>query len=488
MKVLFIYPDLSIDVNWQGYYYEGLASLSAILKSKGHMVELAHICNLANSEDIIQRISGGFDLVAFSCTTPMFPFVQWCAKNIKKQFKHIPLLCGGTHVTLSPRGTLKNSDVDYICVGEGEYFILELLEYLQGSRTLDTIKGLGYRKGANEIIINELPLPIDPLDDLPFPDREIFDRQHCNATSTYVSAGRGCPFRCAYCANDLINKIYNNKYLRLRRPETMISEIELLLKKYPSIKFLYFGDDVFVLNKLWLTDFCKLYSNSVGLPFCALAYPTTVTDDTIKMLKEAGCQEIRFGIQSGNEFIRNDVMLRPVTNNKIKEAFGILKKYNMEIKTDVIFGVPLEEKRHMLDTIKMCAENRVKPRGQIFYPLPDTRLEQMAVKMGLFDKNTYGEDYNSTTILNYSKLHKARVLYFSRFCYYLVPIYSIFGYSLKSLFLNKVCLYVLDKILCNDLFIYVVISMRSGYIKLRSYLRKLRGISEYRLTKLQAKF
>ncbi len=142
----------------------------------------------------------------------------------------------------------------------------------------------------------------------------------------------------------------------------------------------------------------------------------------------------------------------------------------------------------MLDTIKFCAENRVSPRSQIFYPLPNTKLEQMAVEMGLFDKNTYGEDYNSKTILKYTRLHKARILYFSRFCYYLIPLYSIFGYSSRSLLLNKVCLYILDKILYNDLIICAVITARSGFINLRSLIRKLRGVEEYRLTKLQVEY
>ena len=145
MKVLFIYPDLNIDVGWQGYYYEGIAMLSAVLKSKGHYVKLAHIYNLERSKDIIKEISTGFDLVAFSSTTPMFPYVQFCSKIIKKYFKDIPLLCGGAHATAIPEEALKTSDVDYACIGEGEYFILDFLEYLQGSRAKEDIKNLAYK-------------------------------------------------------------------------------------------------------------------------------------------------------------------------------------------------------------------------------------------------------------------------------------------------------------------------------------------------------
>ena len=84
----------------------------------------------------------------------------------------------------------------------------------------------------------------------------------------------------------------------------------------------------------------------------------------------------------------------------------------MRFVVDVIFGIPLEQKTHMLDTIKICAENKVRAKSHIFYPLPATRLEQIAIENGLFNRNIYGEDYHSKTILKYSKLHKARILFF----------------------------------------------------------------------------
>ena len=483
--MLFIYPDLNIDVGWRGHYYEGIAMLSAVLKSKGHYVKLAHIYNLERSKDIIKEISAGFDLVAFSSTTPMFPYVQFCSKIIKKHFKEMPLLCGGAHATAVPEEALKTSDVDYACIGEGEYFILDFLEYLQGSRAKDDIKNLAYKTGSNEVKINEVRPPINPLDDLPFPDRGLFDLQHWNTDSADISAGRGCPYKCAYCSNDYLNQIYKNKYLRFRKPETVIREIETLLKRYPSIKQLMFLDDIFLLDREWLSGFCKLYSNSFKLPFNATAHPEIITDERIKMVKEAGCREIDFGIQSGNEAIRNNIMLRHGSNDKIKESIRILKKHGIRPLVDIIFGVPAEKKTQMLDTIKICAENKVRAKSHIFYPLPATRLEELSIQMSLYDKNTYGEDYHSRSILKYSKLHKTRILFFHRYSNVLILIYSILGYSLTNIFSRKMCLYALDKILCNDLVICFIVAIRSTFMKIRSFIRKIYWINEYRLTQLK---
>lgn len=485
MKILFIYPDLNIDISWKGHYYEGIASLSAILKSKGHQVKLLHIYDLKQNQALQDYLEADLDLIAFSTTTPMFPFVKQCSKTIKQRFKSdAPLLCGGSHATSAARDILTDSDIDYVCVGEGEYFILEFLEFLEGRRNRETILNLGFKDKNGRIVVNPLRQPIDPLDDLPFPDREIFLPQHKNSEIAFLSAGRGCPFQCGYCSNDYLNRIYENKYLRFRKPETLITEIGLLLKNYPGIKRLVFLDDVFILREDWLGRFCKLYAQNFSLPFNALAHPAAITDAKIKMLKESGCSELGFGIQSGNNYIRDKVMLRHVSDEKIKESISILKKHNLKFVVDIIFGVPLEEKKHMLDTVRMCAENDLSPKSHIFYPLPNTRLEEVAIGLKLFDRSTYAEDYHSKSVLNFSRMHKARVLFFHRYSKPLVALYRRLVYAHTVTWVRKINQGILDRLLCSDFCIYSLINLRSLAIGLRSYLRRLSGIKEFRLTEI----
>ena len=485
MRILFICIDLNIDAEWQGSYHKGIAILSSILKSKNHYVKLEHLYNLKQSNDINKRISTDFDLIAFSCTTPMFPLVQYLSKKIKKQFKNIPLLCGGPHATSAPSQVLKNSYIDYVCIGEGEYFMLDFLEYLQGKREKRSIKNLAYRGSSGQITVNELRPPINPLDELPFPDTELFDSHIRNSDSASLFAGRGCPYECAYCSNSYFNKIYKNKFLRFKKPETVIREIKFLIHKYPHIKQIHFSDSVFITNTRWLSDFCRLYKNSFNLPFSCTAHPMVINDENMKLLKGSGCNKILFGIQSGNEFIRNKIMLRRVSDKKTKESIEIVKKYKLDFTVDIIFGVPLEKKIHMLDTIKICAETNIKTKSHIYYPLPATKLEELSIKMGLLNKGVYGEDYHSKTILNYSKLHKARILFFHRYAESLVSIYRVFGYSRIKFFPRKIRLYILDNFLCNDLIIYSIIMLRSKFIDLRSLMRKLHGINDYKLTRLE---
>ncbi|MDD5595774.1 MAG: radical SAM protein, partial [Candidatus Omnitrophica bacterium] len=450
-----------------------------------HQVELLHVYNLLKNKELPRYLDSPLDLIAFSATTPMFPYVAECAKTIKKNFKkNIPLLCGGSHATSAAAQVLKDSEVDYVCVGEGEHFILDFLDYLQGLRDKESIANLGYKKEDGEVQINAIRDPIDPLDSLPFADREIFKAQHENTNTAFLSAGRGCPFQCGYCSNNYLNKIYKNKYLRFRKPETLIEEIKLLLQQYPRIKQLVFLDDVFILDEAWLAKFSGLYLQNFKLPYNALAHPATITDAKIKLLKESGCNGIGFGIQSGNRFIRDSVMFRHVSDEKISESIAILKKYNLKFTVDVIFGVPFEQKKHMLDTIKMCAENDVSPKSHIFYPLPNTRLEEIAIENKLFDRSSYAEDYHSKTVLNFNKMHKARVLFFHRYSKPLVSLYRKFAYAHAAL-PKKIGQKILDFSVCSDFCIYSVISLRSFFIKLRTLFRKAAGISEFRLKEIK---
>lgn len=484
MNILFIYPDLNIDINWRGLYHEGIASLSAVLKAKGHSVKLIHVYNLKHSEDVFNTALDDIDLIAFSATTPMFPFVKQCSKRLKERYSDIPILCGGPHATSAPVETLKYSHVDYACVGEGEDFILDFLDYIKGSKKKEEVKNLVYRDNFGEIVINSVRAPIEALDRIPFPDREIFNSQHLESDSVFISGGRGCPYRCAYCANNHFNEIYKNRYFRLRKPESVIREIEMVLKKYPHINTILFSDDVFTMDRSWLSDFCALYVKTIGLPFKALAHPATITDAKIRLLKESGCIGMRFGIQSGNEFVRNKIMLRNVSDEKIRESIRILRKYNMDFAVDVIFGVPGETKSNMLDTIKMCAENELNMKSHIFYPLPSTELERVAIASGLLDKNTYGEDYHSKTILKYSNIHKMTILFFHRYSNALARIYNMTWRLRDKPLAKKMVFFILDNILCGDAMICCVITMRAAFIAARSVIRKILGIEEHRLEKL----
>jgi len=168
VKIHFIYPDVST------YYYpsvhHGLASVSSVLKSRGHLASLYHVKKEPSRNEILDTIQREHpDIIAFSSVTNQIGYVDIGSKWIKQEFT-IPIICGGIHATLYPEEVIGFDGIDMVCRGEGEYPMLELANDLGHT----DIKNL-WVKGGGDIIKNPLRPLISSLDDLPYPDYALFD-------------------------------------------------------------------------------------------------------------------------------------------------------------------------------------------------------------------------------------------------------------------------------------------------------------------------
>ncbi|GAG35237.1 unnamed protein product, partial [marine sediment metagenome] len=126
MKIVFVYPDFMKGA--EGKYYEGIASLSAVLKAGGHKVELFHMIKKISGTEfagVFEKRYPDTDIIAFSSTTNAFPYVAEYAKEIRKK-NNVLTVCGGTHPTLCPEESIGAYGIDVICRGEGEYAMSEL--------------------------------------------------------------------------------------------------------------------------------------------------------------------------------------------------------------------------------------------------------------------------------------------------------------------------------------------------------------------------
>jgi radical SAM superfamily enzyme YgiQ (UPF0313 family) len=140
-----------------------------------------------------------------------------------------------------------------------------------------------------------------------------------------------------------------------------------------------------------------------------------VDEDFIRMLKDAGCYRVSFGVESGNEYIRNEVMNRKMSNEQIIRAFELCHRYGLETNAINIIGIPGETEEMIWDTIRL---NRIiKPTTSgvnIFYPYRGTKLGDSCFAQGLVDEKRY-YDFTSErreTILAYPEQYKERLQYY----------------------------------------------------------------------------
>lgn len=408
-KVLFIYPDFKINIDPEthslksvengGWYMEGIASISAVLKESGHHPEILHMTVPMEDEGFIKEISARSpDIIGFVTMTREYPQVKRYAEICKNALPDVPVISGSYHPTALPRETINTEGIDIICVGEGEYPMLELANRLAGGNRFDDIKSLWVKDGK-EVIMNPVRPLIEDIDTLPLPDFELFDFKNFQASkikTAIVILSRGCPYSCTYCSNKKFRDVYPNKnrYSRFHSPEYSIEYLKKLRTVYPEVEYLNFRDDILPWKENWLEKFVKMYKKDINLPFMCNYRANYVSDEIIRMLKSAGCYQIFFGVESGNDYIRNEILKRHMKRGEIINAFEACRKEGIRTVAYNMVGIPFEDKKKVLDTIKLNVEIKADiSLSPIYYPYPDTKLYEIARDQGFVPENyDYRED------------------------------------------------------------------------------------------------
>ncbi|MBA4417207.1 MAG: hypothetical protein C0392_04760 [Syntrophus sp. (in: bacteria)] len=389
MRVLFIYPNINAQI---GFSY-GVAYISGFLKAHGIETFLLNVNDQLGYPLDLERIRADIlrikpDMIGFSVLTNQYKYSLEIARNIKT-YCEVPIVFGGIHPTMDPKGTLAEPAVDYICIGEGEEAFLELLT--KGNPK--GIRNLGYRE--NGTIVIEPLRPFLDVRGLPFKDYEIFDfQQMIDAKDGWVglTASRGCPFRCTYCLNHKIMSLYKENghlprtYLRRHTVEEITGEIKYLLDHYKGIRMFIFDDDIFTFDKAWLHKFSRKYREITDIGFVCNAHARVFDSEMAADLKAAGCRIIKFGLESGSDRIRKGVLNRYMTNDDIERAFGVAHTYGLHTSAFVMAGLPHENEDDIMETVKLLA--RIQPgrfRWSLFFPFIGTKAYEIAGNAGMID-------------------------------------------------------------------------------------------------------
>ena len=397
-------------------YSFGLSSIASYIISKKYNVKIKSIIEENDYDDLIKEIKFFKpQIVGFTSVSSQFSFVKKAANLIKRYNKDIFIVCGGIHPTLFPDAILEIPSIDGFFRGESEIAFGDFLDKFKEKEDYLNSKNFVYRKDG-EVIINPLNPLIKELDILPHPLKgSLFEKYievHGTAPFFFV---RGCPYLCSYCCNHALAKIYgtHRNIPRYRSVDSCIQEIKNASRKY-KFKDIYISDDTFGLDKKWREEFCKKYRKEVNLKFMCLSRADIANEEYIRLLKETGCYRIQFGVESGNEYIRNKIMNRKISNKQITDTFNLCRKYGIEANALNIIGLPGETEAMILDTIKL--NRKLKPTGgsgvTIFYPYKGTSLGDYCFSEGIVDEKKYSdfsnENRDSVLKFTYKEREKLR--------------------------------------------------------------------------------
>lgn len=376
MKVTLIYSALGIagfnanrqpgdrEGSWIGH---GIASIGAATKAAGHEVDLIDLRQLSGWEEFADNLlANPAEVYGISVAPVDYQFVlqeiYWILKCVPKA----KIIVGGIHPTIFP-DKYNYAAIDCVVQGEGEITFPQILKDINN---------------LPRVVVGEKP----DLDKIPWVDRELFDYRReltCNFApgqrmpSITMLAGRGCPFKCAYC-QPAENAVFGTPF-RIRSPYNVISEMEMLYKKY-GFNSITFWDDTFTFSREFVMQFCTMYQDTemfaagVKIAACSRADIICNKPDMIEYMAASGIDWLVIGFESGSQRML-DLIKKGTTVKQNLRAAEICKSLGIKIFGTFMLGLPTETREETQQTVRMI--NTIQPEmpSPFWYtPIPGTDL------------------------------------------------------------------------------------------------------------------
>lgn len=378
-RILLVFPETRYP---SGQPPLGLAMLAAVARKKGGEVRACDMSFVKRPFQMLRRqlLEMRPDTVGISILTPQLADAVRAAGVVRDALPEAQLICGGPHATVMPEDTLRRTGADLVYSGEGE----RALSLLMDGAAPEDIPGSCVPRGEG---CSRTPglLLVEDLDDLPLPDRSIFDmdsyfsawysmdRVDPRLRGTSVMATRGCPFSCSFCQPTL-SEIFG-KRMRKRSPEAIVDELEHLKERWGIDAFM-FEDSTFIVDSDWVGEICRLMlGREVGLRWCCNVRADLLTPELLDTMVEAGLSKINMGVESASQRVLDDIHNKGITVEGVRSALRMAKERGVFVQGYFMLGAPGETREEMERTIRFAAREPFDDAVfDITTPFPHTYL------------------------------------------------------------------------------------------------------------------
>jgi radical SAM superfamily enzyme YgiQ (UPF0313 family) len=297
-----------------------------------------------------------------SLMTYWYPGVIALLEVVRRMLPEVPVVLGGIYATLCHDHAQKRSGAHYVLPGESEVTLLGMVDRLTG-------------------FTSKQELVADDLDRYPYP---AFDLQ---SSIPYVPilTGRGCPFRCAYCASGFLNRGF-----RRRSPEHVVEEITYWHEKYSVFDFSFYDDALLIdadrhiipiLEGVLARGLDVRFHTPNGLHIGPLSR------DVARLLFRVGFKTIRLGLETAS-FDDREAMDSKVGPGEFEQAVDHLVEAGFKgeaIGAYLLCGLPEQDPAELEASIKMVKSRGVRPILAQYSPIPHTALWPAAVRASRYD-------------------------------------------------------------------------------------------------------
>lgn len=328
------------------------------------------------------------DILCISVITQTASFSYKVAQGVRYRSPKTKIIFGNVHASYFSDDIISRGLADIIVKGEGEFTFREILELLVNKKSdeLHKVKGIVFREDGK--IIHTIPRDrIKNLDSIPFPAWRFFKKylKHYrlypfipakNTNVLTILASRGCPYSCNFCTVSM-----GNKYT-IRSPENICDEIETFYENF-GIKNFFFIDPLFPPSKsigLKILGYMSKRRIKNIVSWQCETRAEIIDDELSEALREAGCQLVSLGIETGEEYLLQNLNKKQRIESIVK-AVKSLKKFGIKIMGLYMLGVPGETKELAERTIRFAKSLDTDiTRFSILVPYPGSELYERYIK------------------------------------------------------------------------------------------------------------
>jgi radical SAM superfamily enzyme YgiQ (UPF0313 family) len=362
----------------------GLAYLGAALEAAGVEVKLLDLVVFPYSKKILASVLQDFSpqFVGVTAVTMTFDHAAEVIKDVKNIDPSIWTVMGGPHVSFCARETMRAvPELDFICLGEGEDAIVQLVHEAENGCHWHNVQGFAYRRGT-EIHSTGFRDAILDVDTIPAPARSLIPLGRYRALHMPISmtTSRGCPFQCIFC----VGRRMVGPRVRYRSPARVVDELEYLT----GLNFhqINIADDLFTANKKRCLAVCdEIIARKLKTKWTCFGRVDLVSPVILERMKQAGCDAICFGVESGNASILKTIKKR-ITTEQVLAAVAMCRDAGIIPHASFILGLPGETPETLKETTEFG--KRLKDRGafcgfHLLAPFPGTEVREESERLGI---------------------------------------------------------------------------------------------------------
>lgn len=340
MRILLVVYDNDSFISW---FPQGLAYVAAIWRKAGHEVSIYNQDVYHWPEDHLRELLDrqAYDVVGVSVIGGYYQYRKLLriADAINRS-KHRPFfVLGGHGPAPEPEYFMRKTQADVIVIGEGETTALEIAEALEGKREMSSVRGIAYNDGGKCRVTPARPL-IENIDEIPFPAWDLFPMDHYtllrmphirnNERCLPVLSGRGCTFKCNFCYR-------MDKGLRERSVDNILEEVRILQADY-NVSYVAFSDELLMSSVHRTVELCEgIIKSGVKIKWDCNGRLNYAKPDVLRLMKEAGCVFINYGIESMDQKVLN-TMKKGLNVRMIHEGIENTLKSGISPGYNIIFG------------------------------------------------------------------------------------------------------------------------------------------------------